>query len=113
MPRKQPIISVAFTTEHETNLVKRAAAVAGMTPSAFLRQLAIKRSNEVIASAMAGHPTTPPAPFPPLPRLPELAPLIFGPATVMALGSIKQPRPPEDPVATKRRAGFKVIRGGR
>jgi hypothetical protein len=48
-----------------------------------------------------------------MPRIPEMAPLMLGPADVIGLRPDRPARPPEDPVVTKRRAGFKIIDGGR
>jgi hypothetical protein len=48
MATKEPvIISAHFAHSTEADLVKRAAKAVGMTPSTFLRELALKEANRI------------------------------------------------------------------
>ena len=47
--RNQPIISAAFATDAEVELVKKAAKSLGMTVSSFLREVALSEAARVAA----------------------------------------------------------------
>ena len=48
MSEHQATIGVAFSNSAEKELVQKAARLVSMTPSAFLRELALKRAGEVV-----------------------------------------------------------------
>jgi uncharacterized protein (DUF1778 family) len=48
MSEQQAIVSVSFSNAAEKELVQRAARLVSMTPSAFLRELALKRASELV-----------------------------------------------------------------